>query len=638
MCATPNDNEALSAVRNSGDSMKTEPDNAKDSPKRANVQDDEKDGTEIAKDSAKNANELVDCAKDGSIAAEDSVEIENANIAEKEKCIDSDAGRIDLPRAEIVVGMTDKAVDVALKNESSISDKPSEPKCESEEDPNDKTNGHKEEDQSKEKLDKSAEKVAQAGEMNAAKETEKEEVQVVKTPLKSVVCILNCSTGKFEVVAAPDKDIDIDDETKNSAKGCSTPIQKYRGILNEQVLPSPCLSDIGTADDDGDNDADVKNGADNAAICCEGLEKLAIKDKNKLTATNELIAASVKEMKLNTDNEKVEKESDEVDKLKSRKSLDYCDKEIKDKDNSETSNEAFEADNGKMVVDKEIDESKQGIKQSEIADLDEVHVVKTDVMKQMESEKDGNTSKKHCKENEAKAVKTENVEVDVNDGIMKVTDNAPDGVASADNSKTEVTDLSQSKSDKSATSSQGEYPSQCYASDDHSSVFSDRQNSGFLLKSSEASGISSSSEREEVDQSILHRSSIHQFLTSRLNKSRSADNSGSISNSFVNGSLTTRVESKNGLVGIKDTDVYESELPETPFNDRVPDLDYSGFNDLESPSLTSFEQHENHLRGVAKSRTRSKYSDYSSNGPVAFPEGSFQGQGRHKDETLLGMW
>jgi len=148
---------------------------------------------------------------------------------------------------------------------------------------------------------------------------------------------------------------------------------------------------------------------------------------------------------------------------------------------------------------------------------------------------------------------------------------------------------------------------------------------------------------EDVDESLLHRTSISQFLNSRYNKSRTFDNSGldytdsyrqsrlDYTDSFQaspmrdvtagqknshhhskntpeilsNNYSTTKpntskddLSHNNNSQGVRthpasDPDIYKPDLPETPpCEPRFYSADGSGYSETESPSLRSFEQHE----------------------------------------------
>ena len=148
---------------------------------------------------------------------------------------------------------------------------------------------------------------------------------------------------------------------------------------------------------------------------------------------------------------------------------------------------------------------------------------------------------------------------------------------------------------------------------------------------------------EDVDESLLHRTSISQFLNSRYNKSRTFDNSGLdytdsyrqsrldytdsfqaspmqdsaagqknshhhskntpeiLSNNYSTTKPNTSTDDlshNNNSPGVRthpgsDPDIYEPDLPETPpCEPRFYSADGSGYSETESPSLRSFEQHE----------------------------------------------
>lgn len=142
---------------------------------------------------------------------------------------------------------------------------------------------------------------------------------------------------------------------------------------------------------------------------------------------------------------------------------------------------------------------------------------------------------------------------------------------------------------------------------------------------------------EDIDESLLHRSSIHQFLNSRCNKSRTFEDSGSFLRQNNSQNVNSPCMSASGTTGVE---VYYPEGIDSPCTKsslEISNIDLSDFsNEGYSPSLKSFEKHEKGVRYVTKSRNGSRSSDYSSNGTVMFPEGSFQGQCQHRDKSLLG--
>ncbi|XP_060589751.1 PAS domain-containing serine/threonine-protein kinase-like isoform X2 [Ruditapes philippinarum] len=139
---------------------------------------------------------------------------------------------------------------------------------------------------------------------------------------------------------------------------------------------------------------------------------------------------------------------------------------------------------------------------------------------------------------------------------------------------------------------------------------------------------------EDIDESLLHRSSIHQFLNSR-NKSRNLEDSGS----FLRPNESRNMNcSSQGTPGVEvyfpkgiDSPEYKNNLDISSL--ELSDLSSEGY----SPSLKSFETHEKGVRYVTKTRNGSRSSDYSSNSTMMFPEGSFQGQCQHRDQSLLGI-
>ena len=142
---------------------------------------------------------------------------------------------------------------------------------------------------------------------------------------------------------------------------------------------------------------------------------------------------------------------------------------------------------------------------------------------------------------------------------------------------------------------------------------------------------------ENVDESSLHKSSISQFLNSRCSsRSRYLDDS---TGSFYRSNIS---QSKSNLSNNGVEIYYPKGMPSQPSNDphgnesNSYSYDTSDYSDVCSPSLRSFEQHEKGVQYLTKSRSGSRSSDYSSNGTMTLPDGSFQGHCQHRDLSLLG--
>ncbi|KAL3887875.1 hypothetical protein ACJMK2_000264 [Sinanodonta woodiana] len=128
--------------------------------------------------------------------------------------------------------------------------------------------------------------------------------------------------------------------------------------------------------------------------------------------------------------------------------------------------------------------------------------------------------------------------------------------------------------------------------------------------------------------SDYHRTSIQQFLSFHNNNSHAKSHNTS---QFPDGSSRFSSCTKNN--GNRNLNKIGSDLLVDSNQENIP----SSFE----ASLRSFEMHEREnyssAIGLDKSRNGSKSSDYSSQGSTVFPEGSFTGQCRHKDESKLGI-
>ena len=132
--------------------------------------------------------------------------------------------------------------------------------------------------------------------------------------------------------------------------------------------------------------------------------------------------------------------------------------------------------------------------------------------------------------------------------------------------------------------------------------------------------------REEEVSHIL-RTSLNQFLSSRLSRSRNFEDSRNLS-SINNSDLK--------LNGSNMESYYPLNI-HTPVTNEQSSLNgLDSYCNYSSPSLKSFEKHEKGVRYLAKSRNGSKSSDYSSQESMIFPEGSFSGQCKHRDGSNLG--
>ena len=132
---------------------------------------------------------------------------------------------------------------------------------------------------------------------------------------------------------------------------------------------------------------------------------------------------------------------------------------------------------------------------------------------------------------------------------------------------------------------------------------------------------------KEEDVSHILKTSLNQFLSSRLSRSRNLEDSTNMSNLSGLKCNDSRV---NGYEG---NSFYAHKKYSTPITNMN---DTENSNNFSSPSLQSFEHHEKGLRYLTKSRNGSKSSDYSSQESVILPEGSFSGQCKHRDSSYLG--
>ncbi|KAK3579787.1 hypothetical protein CHS0354_022096 [Potamilus streckersoni] len=133
--------------------------------------------------------------------------------------------------------------------------------------------------------------------------------------------------------------------------------------------------------------------------------------------------------------------------------------------------------------------------------------------------------------------------------------------------------------------------------------------------------------------SDYHRTSIQQFLSFHNNGSHAkSHNASQFPDSSVHLSSSTKNNRNRNLNKIG-SDLLISGVDSNQMHENVP----SSFE----ASLRSFEMHEREnyssVIGLDKSRNGSKSSDYSSQGSTIFPEGSFTGQCKHKDESKLGI-
>ncbi|XP_052234562.1 uncharacterized protein LOC127847053 isoform X3 [Dreissena polymorpha] len=486
-------------------------------------------------------------------------------------------------------------------------------------------------------------------------------VQTVKEKItpnlgeKSVVCTFNKDTGMMDVVTMFVENVKaIKHKTDITAcstpilkgtdvKGCSTPIIK--GLKGDQdIVPSPCLSDI-EGQCNGRNSHLLDESGD---ACMLEMGKLRLMDDHcsRLNTTDELLSASAgfERLDANEDN----KENLEIDEKKNQDAYAKVGEKgdgIQSLNLSVAKKSDLKMFDGGMVKpfvnqvgdnmgNTEGDIEKVTTETSLLKDNDETSVPK--VVRKASPKMGLRVSSPTAMQTSPKDA---NVATDCLAPLLKV-----DCLNKSGNDEGE---LSRTQDDLNKS-----YAVIVTSSDSNVCTSEDNENSASI-------GVI-----EDVDESLLHRSSIHQFLNSRCNKSRTLNNSGSFRNSgldytnsfrqsplfeadvltpkkdlresTVNG--LSNKESGKILEGPNDNiEVYEPDLPETPYIGRGNDYDFSGCSETESPSLRSFEQHEKGVRYITKSRTGSRYSDYSSNGPVVFPEGSFQGQCRHKDQSLLGI-
>ena len=133
--------------------------------------------------------------------------------------------------------------------------------------------------------------------------------------------------------------------------------------------------------------------------------------------------------------------------------------------------------------------------------------------------------------------------------------------------------------------------------------------------------------KEEEVPSIL-RTSLNQFLSSRLSRSRNLEDSRNLS------SLTNSSDLKLNRSDMKT--YYPLGFHTPAMNEHSSMNGFDSFCNYSSPSLKSFEHHEKDVRYCTRSQNGSKSSDYSSQESMVFPEGSFTGQGKHRDTSLLG--
>ena len=133
--------------------------------------------------------------------------------------------------------------------------------------------------------------------------------------------------------------------------------------------------------------------------------------------------------------------------------------------------------------------------------------------------------------------------------------------------------------------------------------------------------------KEEEVPSIL-RTSLNQFLSSRLSRSRNLEDSRNLS------SLTNNSDLKMNRSDMKT--YYPLGFHTPAMNEHSSMNGFDSFCNYSSPSLKSFEHHEKDVRYRTRSQNGSKSSDYSSQESMVFPEGSFTGQGKHRDSSLLG--
>ena len=137
---------------------------------------------------------------------------------------------------------------------------------------------------------------------------------------------------------------------------------------------------------------------------------------------------------------------------------------------------------------------------------------------------------------------------------------------------------------------------------------------------------------KEEDVSHILKTSLNQFLSSRLSKSRNLEDSANMSN--LSGLINNSDSRTNGY---DNNNFCAHGKYSTPITNELDVMnDYDNGNNYSSPSLKSFEHHEKGVRYMTKSRNGSKSSDYSSQESVIFPEGSFNGQCKHRDSSYLG--
>ena len=145
------------------------------------------------------------------------------------------------------------------------------------------------------------------------------------------------------------------------------------------------------------------------------------------------------------------------------------------------------------------------------------------------------------------------------------------------------------------------------------------------------SDMSSEFENDIREEEVSHvlKTSLNQFLSSRLSRSRNLEDTVNSSGIRNNSDLKM-----NG----RDVETY---YPKGVFTPDTNDYSLNGLencNNYSSPSLKSFEHHEKGMRYIIKSGNGSRSSDYNSQESMMFPEGSFTGQSKHRDSSRLGEW
>ena len=157
----------------------------------------------------------------------------------------------------------------------------------------------------------------------------------------------------------------------------------------------------------------------------------------------------------------------------------------------------------------------------------------------------------------------------------------------------------------------------------------DSRNSKLSVGKNDSQNGSHSSDdfKDEEVPSIL-RTSLNQFLSSRLSRSRNLEDSRNLT------SLTNNSDLKMNRSDMKT--YYPLGFHTPAMNEHSSMNGFDSFCNYSSPSLKSFEHHEKDVRYRTRSQNGSKSSDYSSQESMVFPEGSFTGQGKHRDTSLLG--